>query len=120
VDRKASEEASDVLADMPGNLKVPPLTVTSGNGREFVGRARVAEAFGAGFCFAGAYSSWQRGLNERANGLVRKFLPKGTGFRRVTDGEVKEVQDRLDARPRKPPGFPAPVDFFNRMRAPRI
>jgi len=46
---------------------------------------------------AGAYSSWQRGLNERANGLVRKFLPKGTGFRRVTDGEVKEVQERLDA-----------------------
>jgi len=57
VNRKTSEDADDALVDMPGNLKVPPLTVTSDNGREFAGRARVAEAVSAGSCFPDACGS---------------------------------------------------------------
>jgi len=65
VDRKTSVDANDAPVDMPDNLKLLSLTVTSGNGREFVDRVRVAKAVGAGFLFADACSFWQRGLNKR-------------------------------------------------------
>ncbi len=87
-------------------------TVTADNGKEFAGHARVAEALGAGFFFARHCHSWERGLNEHVNGLVREWFPKGTDFRKVTDEAVKAVQDRTDARPRKALGYLTPSEAF--------
>ncbi len=91
---------------------LPVHTVTADNGKEFAGHARVAEALGAGFFFARHCHSWERGLNEHTNGLVRGYLPKGTDFRKVTDAEVQAVQDRLNARPRKALGYLTPSEAF--------
>ncbi|MDA3835012.1 MAG: hypothetical protein PF495_16620, partial [Spirochaetales bacterium] len=38
--------------------------------------------------FAHPYSSWERGTNENANGLVRQYFPKGSDFSKITDKEV--------------------------------
>ena len=51
-------------------------TITADNGKEFAGHAGVAKALGAGFFFATPYHSWERGLNEHVNGLVREHFPK--------------------------------------------
>ena len=69
------------LIDMLLPLHAPVRTITSDNGKEFAGHAAVAEALGAGFFFATPYHSWERGLNEHVNGLVRQYFPKGTDFR---------------------------------------
>jgi len=37
----------------------------------------IATALGADFYFAHPYASWERGLNEHANGLIRQYFPKG-------------------------------------------
>ena len=96
---------------------LPVHTVTADNGKEFAGHARVAEALGAGFFFARPYHSWERGLNEHVNGLVREWFPKGTDFRKVTDAEVQAVQDRLNARPRKALGYLTPSEAFHPGRS---
>ena len=70
----------------------------------------VAKALEAQFFFAKPYHSWQRGLNEHTNGLVREDFPKGTDFRKVSDEEVQKVQDRLNARPRKVLGYRTPTE----------
>ena len=40
--------------------------------------------------FAHPYSSWEQGLSEHTNGLVRQYIPKGTDFKDVTNQEIKK------------------------------
>ncbi len=48
-------------------------TITYDNGKEFAGHARIAAKLGAQIYFAKPYHSWERGLNEHTNGLVRSY-----------------------------------------------
>lgn len=48
-----------------------------------------------------AYKPWQKGGVENCNGLVRQYFPKGTDFTEITDYRVRQVQERLNNRPRK-------------------
>ena len=89
-------------------------TITSDNGREFAAHEAIAEALEAEFYFAHPYHSWERGLNENTNGLVRQYFPKGSDFTAITEQEVQAVAERLNERPRKTLGFQTPNHvFFN-------
>lgn len=50
-------------------------TFTSDRGKEFACYPLV-ENLGISFFFADAYTSWQRGSNENANGLLKEYFPK--------------------------------------------
>ena len=52
-------------------------TITFDNGGEFAGHKKMAKALKCSTYFAKPYHSWQRGLNENTNGLLRRFFPKG-------------------------------------------
>jgi IS30 family transposase len=54
----------------------------------------------------------QRGTNENTNGLIRQYFPKGTDFRDVTHHDVREVERKLNSRPRKCLGFRTPAEVF--------
>lgn len=51
--------------------------------------------------FADPYSSWQRGTNENGNLWIRYYFPKGTDFTKVSEEELQDVIDEINARPRK-------------------
>ncbi len=118
VDRRTSAAVSAAMVDLLRPSAAPVHTVTADNGKEFAGHAGVAAELGAGFHFATPYHSWERGLNERTNGLVRQYLPKGTDLRAVTDAEVRAVQDRLNARPRRALGYRTPAEVLHKARPP--
>ena len=61
-------------------LKEHVLTLTSDNGKEFARHRNINEKLAAKFYFCHPYHSWERGLNENTNGLVRQYFPKGTDF----------------------------------------
>jgi IS30 family transposase len=89
-------------------------TITSDNGREFAGHEAIAQALGAEFYFAHPYHSWERGLNENTNGLVRQSFAKGSDFTLISEEQVQAVAARLNERPRKTLGFQTPNQvFFN-------
>ncbi len=108
VGRRTAAAVGAALLEMLLPLAALVRTITADNGKEFAGHALVAKALGAGFLFATPYHSWERGLNEHANGLVRGYFSKDTDFQQITDAEVKAVQDRLNARPRKGLGYMTP------------
>ncbi len=62
--------------------------------------------------FAHAYHSWERGSNENANGLIRRFFPKKTDFRNISDAEIRLVERLLNSRPRKRLGWKTPYQVF--------
>jgi hypothetical protein len=51
-------------------------------------------------CFARPYHSWERGLNENTNGLLRQYWPKSTDFKQVTDDEILAIVAQINLRPR--------------------
>ena len=87
-------------------------TLTSDNGREFSEHQTVAKTLGADFYFCHPYSSWERGLNENTNGLIRQFFPKHMKFDTITDEHIKQVEDNLNNRPRKSLDYKTPNDVY--------
>lgn len=91
-------------------------TFTADNGKEFAKHRLFSRALKATCYFAKPYHSWQRGLNEHTNGLVRQFFPKNTNFLDVTDKQVLRVQNLLNTRPRKALDFQTPQEVFYATR----
>jgi IS30 family transposase len=87
-------------------------TITSDNGREFANHQQIAESLEADFFFAHPYHSWERGLNENTNGLVRQYFPKKMPFASITDEQIQVVEDKLNNRPRKTLGYRTPNELF--------
>lgn len=87
-------------------------TLTSDNGKEFAGHEAIAEALDAKFYFAHPYSSWERGLNENTNGLIRQYFPKHRDFTTITELEIQQAMDKLNNRPRKCLGMKTPNQVF--------
>jgi IS30 family transposase len=75
-------------------------TITFDNGKEFAGHEIMAAYLKADIYFAHPYSSWERGLNENINGLLRQYFPKGMDLTEITDEQVQMAVDRLNHRPR--------------------
>jgi IS30 family transposase len=90
-------------------------TITFDNGKEFAYHAQIKEALGADNYFAHPYHSWERGLNENHNGLIRQYLPKGMELDKVTDEEILLIQDKLNNRPRKLLGYKTPNEVYDAM-----
>jgi transposase, IS30 family len=87
-------------------------TITSDNGTEFAGHKDIAQITRADFYFANPYSSWERGVNEHTNGLIRRFFPKGTDFNEVPDEEIARVEHILNTRGRAVLDFRSPNEVF--------
>jgi IS30 family transposase len=113
ISSKKSEEVKAALISMMESVKGNILTITSDNGKEFAKHEEVATALNADFYFCHPYSSWERGLNENTNGLIRQFFPKGSEFISITDEQVLAVQNNLNFRPRKTLGFKTPNEIFH-------
>lgn len=75
--------------------------MTADNGKEFAYHEQISQALGAKVYFAHPYSSWERGLNENTNGLLRQYFSKSTDFKQVTQAEVEGAVEQLNNRPRK-------------------
>lgn len=84
-------------------------TITVDNGKEFALHELLAEKLETKIYFAHPYSSWERGLNENTNGLLRQYFPKKMAFDKITDEMVDEAVNKLNNRPRKTLGFETPA-----------
>jgi IS30 family transposase len=98
------------LPDAPQHLVH---TITSDNGKEFAAHRQIAAALDCAFFFATPYHSWERGLNEHVNGLVRQYLPKKMTFSHLTSAHTLFIEDRLNHRPRKVLQYRTPYEVWS-------
>jgi IS30 family transposase len=87
-------------------------TITFDNGKEFAQHEKIAAELKAAIYFANPYHSWERGLNENSNGLLRQYFPKGIELTNITEEQVQEAVERINHRPRKALGFRTPHEVF--------
>lgn len=110
INRKQACEVSAATIEMLSPYKALVRSITSDNGKEFAHHEEMAQKLGCDFYFAHPYHSWERGLNENTNGLLRQDFPKGTDFQKVTAREVERAIVKLNGRPRKVLGFRTPAE----------
>ena len=111
----ASKEAYDVkkaILNLLEPIRQIVKTITSDNGKEFAYFYEIEKKLHCQFYFAEPYKSWQRGLNEHTNGLIREYIPKKTDFSTITHNQITNIQNKLNDRPRKVLGFLTPREVF--------
>ena len=116
VPSKHAEIVKDAIITLLKTEKAHLHTITFDNGKEFAFHAQIKKALGTDNYFAHPYHSWERGLNENHNGLIRQYLPKGMALDKVTDEEITLIQDKLNNRPRKLLGYKTPNEVYDTMR----
>lgn len=121
VKRIDSDEGIRAQKEIFGSLpSMARKSVTLDNGRENHKHTKLNE-LGMNTYFADPYSSWQRGTNEYHNGLLRRYFPKGTDFKTVTQEEIDDVVEEINNRPRKCLGYFTPFEvFFAKLNNQRV
>lgn len=117
VDSKSADAVTQATIALLKPLKEVVHTITADNGKEFAYHEKIGTALEADVYFAHPYSSWERGLNENTNGLLRQYFPKSTDFTEVSQFDVKRAVKRLNTRPRKTLDFKTPNDLMAEHRA---
>jgi len=114
---KSAAEMKDNTIELLAPLAAKVHTITVDNGKEFCEHELIAAELNARLYFAHPYSSWERGLNENTNGLVRQYFPKKYEFARITNQDLQQVEDLLNNRPRKTLGYRTPNEVFFKQRS---
>lgn len=112
VPQKTAAWVTAAITQKLGSFKDQVHTLTVDNGKEFALHQQLAAELDAEIYFAHPYRSWERGLNENINGLIRQYFPKNYDFRLITDEDLLFVENRLNNRPRKSLNFQTPNEIF--------
>lgn len=113
IDSKEASVVEAKLIEILEEWKPFLQTITSDNGKEFANHKTIADALNILYFFAKPYQSWQRGANENLNGLIRQYFPKKSDFKLINKEYVKEIENKLNNRPRKRYGFKTPNEVFS-------
>ena len=93
-------------------------SITADNGNEFADHLTISKKLNAKFFFTHPYSSWEKGLIENTNKLIRQYIPKGTNLNQLNEQQIKHIQHKINNRPRKNPNFYSPKEIFFRYLNP--
>lgn len=90
-------------------------SITSDNGQEFAELYKLEDEHHVKVYFTHPYSSCERGTNERHNGLLRRFLPKGNSLNGYTSDEIAFIEDWCNTLPRKILKYQTPEECFEKQ-----
>lgn len=79
-------------------------TITTDNGSEFSKLSNL-ENENLKIYFTHPYSAYEKGGIENLNSLIRRFIPKGTNLKNITQELLDKIQDFINNLPRKILGF---------------
>jgi IS30 family transposase len=88
-------------------------TLTVDNGKEFAFFSALQKALGFSIYFAHPYASWERGINENTNGLLRQYFPRKTAIENYSHQYIATAVRELNNRPRKKLNYRTPHEVFN-------
>jgi len=112
VKSKHADAVTKAIIELLYPIKKLVHTITADNGKEFSYHEEIVNKLNLKFYFCDPYSSWQRGLNEHTNGLIREYIPKKSSFENINQTQIMIIQNRLNNRPRKILKYYTPNEIF--------
>jgi IS30 family transposase len=110
--RAATDAQKALFGTLPAQAR---RSVTMDNGTEFHHHFELADDLGMATFFADPYSAYQRGANEHFNGVLRRYLPKGTSFDDLTQAELDDIVQEINNRPLKVLHWATPAEAFQQQ-----
>ena len=93
---KNAKALSKTLFYMFLHYKEFVFSITSDNGTESYQHKWMAKKLNTKYFFAHPYASWERGLNEYTNGLIRQYIPKKENFKNYFDADIENFQKKIN------------------------
>ena len=87
-------------------------SLTTDNGSEFSTLSTIEQLTDIDVFFTHAYASWEKGSNERHNGLLREFIPKGVSLKALKYEDLNRYTEAINHRPRKILAYRTPRECF--------
>lgn len=89
-------------------------TITTDNGSEFSSLPEIEQVTGTCVYYAHPYSSYEKGSNERHNGILRRYIPKGKRIDGFSCEEIEDAERRCNTLPRKILNYFTPRELFRK------
>lgn len=114
IQRRTAKSFSKAVIDSLKDVKPSQrLTITYDNGKENAEHEKINQELNTQSYFCQPYHSWEKGTVENTIGLIRRYFPKKTDFAKISNNQIREVEHKLNNRPRKCLGFKTPAEVFS-------
>jgi IS30 family transposase len=87
-------------------------SLTLDNDISFRKHEELSKLLGTPIYFCHPYHSWEKGGVENVNKLIRQYVPKGSDISKYSDEYIKEIELKLNNRPRKCLGYKTPLEVM--------
>ena len=114
--KTATETQQAILRRLKIHPRALRQSITYDNGSENTCHEAVNAVLGTHSFFCAPYHSWEKGSVEQVNGLIRRFLPKGTNFKTLEPSLFNRIEKLLNNRPRKCLQYRTPYEVFRAAR----
>jgi len=116
--QRSVQQAIDKLERKTGRrFKEIFKTITVDNGSEFLDSERLESSIKDPsqkrfkLYYAHPYSAWERGSNENANKLIRRFIPKGASISKLRNKDIQRIENWMNNYPRRILGYQCANDL---------
>lgn len=110
---KTAQAFSRTIENLPDDFAK---SFTLDNGGENFKHTEIKKNYQIGTYFCDPFKAWQKGGVENLNGLLRQYLPKGIDMTKVDQNYLKEIQEKLNNRPRKSLGYLTPNEVLDKVK----
>lgn len=117
---KIAKQVSKAVIEELLPFKEHVLSITTDNGTEFADHKTIAYKLNATVYFAHPYCSWEKGQIENCNKLLRQYIPKKSIINKNNTLNLKEIERKINRRPRKNLGFEKPFELFYNFINPKV
>lgn len=87
-------------------------SISTDNGTEFSEWKQIQEILDTTVYFCHPYASYEKGTNEKHNGIIRYFIPKGAFIENYSNKDIEKIANWMNNYPRKIFGYKTPTEML--------
>ena len=96
------------------NLKFIIKSISTDNGSEFSAWKQIEKILKTTIYFCHPYCSGEKGTNEKHNGMIRYFIPKGKLIENYSNKDIEDIANWMNNYPRKIFGYKTPIEMLKK------